>query len=139
VSFEQTIKTILAFDIGLKRIGVASGQNLTQTTNAAGQITVVHGKIDWAQLDKHIHQWQPNLIVIGDPNTSDPHLRKVINRFKHHIQQHYKLPIVDIDERLTSDAANAELSNIQLNQTRKTALRDQVAACLILETYFNTA
>lgn len=137
------ISTILAFDIGLKRIGVASGQSLTKSANPAGQLSVAQGKIDFTSLDKLITEWQPKVIVVGNPFNEelykpDPHLKKAINRFKHHIQQHHKLKIVDVDERLSSEAANEELSNKGLSQSRKTELRDQIAACLILETYFNS-
>lgn len=129
---------VLAFDIGLKRTGVASGQTRYKTTSPAGQIDVRNGRLDWQQLDKLIAKWQPALLIIGDPESNDPHLAKAINRFKSHIQQHHKLPIVAVSERLTSSAANQALADRGLNQRRKTALRDQIAACLILETYFNS-
>ena len=128
----------LAFDVGLKRTGVASGQLLTGTATPCGSISVSNGRLDWAALDKMIHDWQPEGIVIGDPGTSDPHLKKVINRFKSHIQQNHKLPITDIDERLTSNAANQSLADRGLSEAKKTELRDQIAACLILETFFNS-
>ncbi|MDB4511921.1 Holliday junction resolvase RuvX [Arenicella sp.] len=131
------MKTILCFDIGLKRTGVAVGQSVSQSAQIAGQINCNNGQLDWPRLAKLIAQWQPNLIVIGDPKSKNPHLNKLINRFKSHIQQHYKLPIVDIDESLTSVAANYELSDSTLSTEKKIALRDQIAACLILEGYFN--
>lgn len=133
-------QTILAFDIGLKRTGVASGQTLTRSANPAGQLNVTNGRFDWPILDNLLAEWQPKLIVIGDPKTNDPHLNKTINRFKSHIQQQHKLPIVEINETLTSDAANAELmlSPQRLTHNRKTELRDQIAACLILESYFHS-
>ncbi len=130
--------TILAFDIGLKRTGVASGQTLTKTASPAGQIDVSGGKHDWHRLDQLIAEWHPNTVVIGNPNSDDPHLQKAINRFKSHIQQQHKLPITEIDETLTSVAANQYLADRGLNERRKTELRDQIAACLILETFFNT-
>lgn len=129
--------TVLALDIGLKRTGVACGQTFTRTATPAGQITVSNGRHDWPGLDDMISEWGPDCIVIGDPQSSDPHLNKAINRVKSHIQLHHKIPIVDVDERLTSNAANHELAQRGLNQRRKTEMRDQVAACLILETYFN--
>ena len=130
--------TFLGFDIGLKRTGVASGHTLTKTANPAGQLIVTNGRFDWLQVDKLINQWQPSALVIGDPKTEDPALNKVINRFKSHIQQKHKLPIYEMDERLSSAAANAEISEQGLSLERKTQLRDQVAACLILESYFNS-
>jgi putative Holliday junction resolvase len=130
--------TILCFDIGLKRTGVASGQSLSKTANPAGQLLVSNGRHDWDQLDRIIAQWQPTLIVIGDPKTEDSHLKKSINRFKSHIQQNHKIQLVDVDETLSSNAANIELANRGFTQSRKTELRDQIAACLILQSYFNS-
>lgn len=132
------MKTLLAFDIGLKRTGVAVGQVLTKTAEPAGQIEVKNGRLDWQKLDQLIDRWQPDLIIVGDPKTQDPRLLKVINRFKHHIQQQHKITIIDVDETLTSDAANAHLTEQQLTQTQKINLRDQIAACLILQTWFNS-
>lgn len=134
----ESTHTVLAFDIGLKRTGVASGQTLTKTSQSAGQLLVNRGRHNWPELDKILQRWQPGLIVIGDPNSDDPSLLKAINRFKSHIQQQHKIPIVEIDERLSSDAANAEFAQSGLRQTKKTELRDQIAACLILESYFNS-
>lgn len=130
-------ETFLAFDIGLKRTGAASGVIFTQKASPAGLIVVKNGRHDWAEVDTLIDEWQPDAIVVGNPNTSDPHLNKAINRFKTHINQWHKLPIIDVDETLTSVAANEHLHSRSLSQQRKTELRDQVAACLILETYFN--
>ena len=127
----------LAFDIGLKRTGVAVGQSINKTARPVTQLLVSNGRHDWAAIDTLIQQWQPNLIVIGKANSSDPHLNKAINRVKSHIQQNHKLPIIDVDERLSTVAANAELKEQDLKQKQKKILRDQVAACLILESYFN--
>ncbi len=130
--------TALAFDVGLKRTGVAGGQTFTKNANPAGQIAVVRGRHDWAAIDSLIEEWQPDLIIIGDPQSDDPHLNKAINRLKSHIQRFHKLPIVDVNETLTSSAANQEFAERGISQARKTELRDQVAACLILETYFHS-
>ena len=128
---------VMAFDIGLKRTGVATGTNLNKKANPAGKITVVRGRHDWPAVDGLVEEWQPDLILVGDPQTKDPHLTKAINRFKSYIQQHHKIKIIDFNERLTSNSANQELAGRNISQERKTELRDQIAACLILESYFN--
>ena len=128
---------IVAFDVGLKRTGVAAGQRFNKSANPAGQITVVRGRHDWPAVDNIVEQWDPDLILIGDPQSNDPHLNKAINRLKSHIQRYHKIKIIDVNERLTSSSANLELAPHHLTRTRKTELRDQIAACLILESYFN--
>lgn len=131
-------QVFLAFDIGLKRTGVASGHSMTKSARPAGQLLVKNGRFDWLEVDKLLKEWQPSALVIGDPKTEDPALKKAINRFKSHIQQNHKLPIFEVDERLTSSAANDEISGQGFSLERKIELRDQIAACLILETHFNT-
>ncbi|MGK0438608.1 MAG: putative Holliday junction resolvase [Paracoccaceae bacterium] len=131
-------ETFIAFDIGLKRTGAASGSLFTKTATPAGTIVVNNGRHDWVSVDALIEAWLPDTIIIGDPHSADPHLNKAINRFKSHVHRWYKLPIIDVDERLTSSAANVSLEQRGLSQQRKTELRDQVAAVLILETYFNS-
>ena len=129
---------VLAFDIGLQRTGVASGQDLSSTANPLDLIRVKGGRHDWEHLDRLIIEWAPSTIVIGQPNTGDAALNKAINRFKSHIQQKHKLPIVEINETLTSHEANQEMAG-QIKSTKdRMRLRDQVAACLILESYFRT-
>jgi len=130
-------QTFLAFDVGLKRTGVASGQTHTKSAQPAGQLVVNNGRFDWPEVDKAINAWRPDAIVIGDPKTSNTHLNKTINRLISHIQQTHKLPIVRVDETLTSVAANSELQQRDLSFDKKIAMRDQIAACLILETYLN--
>ncbi len=134
----EAAETFLAFDIGLKRTGAASGSLYTKSASPAGMIVVNNGRHDWASVDALIEEWQPDAIVVGDPQSSDPHLNKAINRFKSHVHRWHKLPIIDVDERLTSSAANESLAERGLSEQRKTELRDQVAAALILETYLNS-
>lgn len=132
------INTVLGFDIGLKRTGVAVGTAISNQAQPAGQIHGKNGQLDWSELDRLLDKWQPDVIVVGDPNTTDPHLNKLINRFKSRIQQQYKLPIIDVDEELSSAQANVELSHAQLSTSKKTQLRDQIAACLLIESFFNS-
>ena len=137
------METLLAFDVGLKRTGVACGQSLLASARPAGQLQVVNGQFDWHQVDHLIERWQPDKIIVGDPKTDNPHLSKVINRLKSHVQKRHKIPIIDIDETLTSDAANAELDDFsrsaskKLTTKKKIDLRDQLAACLLLQSYFS--
>lgn len=135
---ESAIETLMAFDVGLRRTGVACGQTHTKTANPAGQLLVVRGRLDWPEVDKLIAKWEPSKIIIGDPKSDNPELQKVINRLKSHIQKQHKIPIIDVDETLTTAAANAELEGSQHNLIQKTQLRDQIAACVILESYLSS-
>lgn len=135
---KANFETVLAFDVGLKRTGVASGQSHTKTANPAAQLKVSNGRLDWVEVDKLLADWAPSKIIIGDPQTTDANLQKVINRLKSHIQQVHKIPIVLVDETLTTNSANAELAGSAMSLSRKKHIRDQIAACLILESYFSS-
>lgn len=128
--------TMLALDIGTQRTGVAIGQTRTQSTSPLCTLDTPYGRLDASRFARLIDEWQPDAVVIGDPNTSSDALNKAINRIKNHIQQHHKLPIFTVDETLTSAAANSQLSSMSINGKRRPELRDQLAACLILQSYF---
>ena len=131
-------QSYLALDVGLKRTGVAVGQRRLKRASTAGQLKIKHGRFDIQEFDRLIDKWAPDVIIIGNPMSTDPHLNKVINRLKSHIQVNHKIEIIDFDETLSSNAANAELEGSGFNIKQKTELRDQIAACLILESYFST-
>lgn len=127
---------LMAFDVGLKRTGVAVGRSGSQTAQIAGSLLVKNGRHSVAALDQLIDEWQPVKVVIGDPKTANPHLNKAIRRVIHYLSER-KLPVIRVDETLTSASANGELDGRKFNVKQKTDLRDQVAACLILETYLS--
>lgn len=135
---EPSFETLLAFDVGVKRTGVAVGQTKSRTAKTAGQLLLKNGRFNWPEVDKLIFDWQPDRVIVGDPRSDDPHLKKVINRLKSHIQQTHKLRIVDVDETLSSAAANSQLQDLGYNRSQKTRLRDAWAACLILESYYTS-
>ena len=128
---------ILALDVGLKRTGAAAGSHATGTAQPVGLINIKQGQADWRMLDKLINEWQPKSIVIGDPQSDNPALKKLINRFKHHIQSQHKLPIDDISETLSTVAANHLMAELEIRNNKKTEMRDQMAACVILQSYLN--
>lgn len=134
----QKPPTLLAFDLGLRRTGVAVGHSPDKPSQPAGVVKVSNGRPDWQQVDRLIARWQPQRLVIGDPRSDDAALLKLVNRFRSHIQQNHKLPIVVCDESYTTDAANAELAERGIKGKDKIAMRDQVAACLILDAYLHS-
>ena len=132
---QDNVNTALGFDVGLKRTGVAIGNRLGQSVRPLTTIETKQGQLQWDSVEHLLNEWQPDVIIIGDPKTDNPHLNKVINRLSHFIQQR-KIPIVRIDETLTSASANSELAQHAIKRNKKIQLRDQVAACIIIESYF---
>lgn len=127
----------LAFDIGLKRTGVAVAQVAAAQAQAAGTLQVANGQHDWNKVDAVIGQWQPCVIIVGSISNSDPALKKAANRLVSHIQNQHKIKIIQVDETLTTVAANDVLGEQDHSTRKRQTLRDQVAACLILETWLH--
>lgn len=131
-------KLYLALDVGLKRTGVASGQTLTKSAQPAGQIVNNNRQDFFIQLDTLINKWQPEAVIIGQPHSNDSQLNKMIRRIRHHLQAQHKLEVHLFNETLSTEAANTSLDNSNIRRSQKTVQRDQIAACLILQSYFNS-
>lgn len=129
-------ETILAFDVGLKRTGVAVGS--AHTANATPEATIAgkDGQLDWSHLENLLNTWQPQVCVVGDPKTDNPHLNKLIRRLVHRLQAQ-QIKVVMVNEALTSEHANSILAEAEFSSQKKQSIRDQVAASLILERYLN--
>ena len=131
-------QTLLAFDFGLKRIGVAVGQTVSRTANELGTVSATDGRPNWNQLDRLVKQWEPDSLIVGSPCTPpETEYHNSIRRFGSRLVQRYNLPLLWVDENLTTEAANIELQRSELSTRKKQAMRDRVAARLILETHFN--
>jgi putative Holliday junction resolvase len=136
-------RLLLAFDYGLKRIGVATGNGLTRT--ASGLVTLAAGAgPPWQEIDALIAEWQPDLIVVGRPGAdADSSLIVSLDAFVESLRQRYDIAIEQIDESFTSVAAEASLRAdrrdgiLQRRLTRGQI--DQRAACLIAEQWMNQA
>ncbi|MGH1543361.1 MAG: Holliday junction resolvase RuvX [Arenicella sp.] len=132
------INTVISFDYGTKKTGVAVGQTLTRTARSLTTIKTVNAMPEPTLLDKTIQEWQPNLAIIGrPPNANDTFLRK-LERLSQLLEKRYQLQSLFIDETLTTEQANYELHQQGVKRNNKAAQRDQIAARLILETYFET-
>ena len=127
--------TVLAFDVGLKRTGLAVAQASSVHAQPAGTIHVAKGRHDWLKVDQAIADWQPTMILLGLVSDTDPALKKAANRLISHIQQQHKIATALVDETLTTVNANELLSERDYSPSKRRELRDQVAACLILETW----
>lgn len=130
-------RTLLGFDYGLKRIGVAVGQELTGTASALTTVRATDGKPDWDAISKLFEQWQPDEVVIGLPlnmDGSESELSRRATRFGNQLNGRYNMPAHFMDERLSSMQAEEELRG----QSHKKADIDKVAAKIILESWLLT-
>jgi putative Holliday junction resolvase len=119
--------TVLAFDFGLKRIGVAVGEPELRTAHPLPAVS------DFFQVQKLIEEWKPAGLVVGLPTSAkgEPHaMTKQAEAFARRLERRFKLPVTRVDERYTSVEAERKLRGL-----KKKAV-DSVAAQLILEQYF---
>lgn len=122
----------LAFDHGTRRIGVASGNNLTRTATPLATVADVAVDARFAAIGRLIADWQPAALVVGVPRHTDgtPHDNtRRAERFARQLQGRFGLPVFAVDERYTTteaQAAGASAADV-----------DAASAALILEQYFN--
>jgi putative Holliday junction resolvase len=130
---------ILAFDYGLKSIGVAVGQRLTGTASTLKALKAVDGIPDWTQIEALLKEWQPELVVVGLPlnmdGTEQPFTARV-HKFINRLHGRFGVKVFAQDERLTTVDARAELfSQGGFKKLSKDAV-DCFSAKLILESWF---
>ncbi len=135
--------TLLGFDFGLRRIGVAVGQTATQTASAL--VTVSHStQPDWQVISNLIKEWQPAGLVVGLPLDAGGHetqMSRAARQFAAVLGQRFRKPVYFIDERLTSVQAESQFAEARSagRARRKDARRlDAVAAKIILENWLQS-
>ena len=136
-------RTLLGFDYGHKRIGVAVGQDLTRSAHGLRTLHNNSSGPDWPAISDMIKQWQPDLLVVGMPHNMDdsPHpLAESVQNFGKQLEQRYNLPVVWIDEKLSSLEAEAQLAQSGKSRAdkRDKANIDKLAAAIILQTWLNS-
>ena len=133
-------KVILAFDFGLKHIGVAIGQEITNTAQTFFSLDAKNGEPDWSQLDPLVKEWNPKLMVVGNPlnmDGSDSEIKKNSDKFSDLINKRYKVPVELMDERLTTREAKARLKSEEGSFISTGKDTHQIAAQIILENWFS--
>jgi len=131
--------TVLGFDYGARRIGVAVGNVLTGTARALDVIANGDAGPDWPRVDALLREWHPQILLVGLPLTMDGMEQKnsvAARAFATQIGERYKLPADLVDERLSSrEAAQRFAQRRAGGQARRkhAAALDAVAAEIIVE------
>ncbi|MBI5891369.1 MAG: Holliday junction resolvase RuvX [Nitrosomonadales bacterium] len=132
--------TLLAFDFGTRRIGIAVGNSVTATAQPLTTIADEKNDTRFAAIAALIGEWQPAALVVGLPCNDDgtPHqLTALCRRFANRLKGRFDLPILLVDERYTSAAASMALGEIGIRGRKQKPLIDQYAAQQILQAYFD--
>lgn len=132
--------TILAFDFGAKRIGVAVGNTIAQTSQP---LITLHGEQNekrFAAIAALIGEWQPVALVVGLPCNEDGsshEMTHLCRRFARRLKGRFELPAILVDERYTSATASMQLNEMGVRGIKQKSKIDQVAAQHILQAYFD--
>jgi len=138
-------RVVLAFDYGLRRIGVACGDTVSRTAAPQTALPVKSGSPPpWALIDACLRDWQPALIVVGLPynvDGSDSTMTGAARGFAAELMRRHRLPVVLVDERYSSREAEARLKTARESGLRRRRIVkadvDAAAACVILERWFS--
>lgn len=133
-------KTLLAFDWGLKHIGVAVANTLSQSPQALTTLKAKDGIPNWQDIQTLINEWQPDRIILGEPFNMDgtpTNLHVRVKKFGNRLHGRFGLPVVYVDERLSSVEAKSRLHEGGHRGDYLKAPADAMAAVVILEDYFS--
>ena len=135
-------RTILGFDYGKKRIGVAVGQELTGTARGLVTLTNINLQPDWDKITALLNEWRPQLLVVGLPINMDGTLYELearVRDFGESLKTRDNLPVEWIDERLSSREAEEILADqipARHRQREKQEI-DKLAAAIILQSWLH--
>jgi len=131
--------TVLGFDVGVRRIGVAVGSAIASGARALAVIDVHQDTPDWSAIDRLQQQWRPDGLVVGDPMTldgGDQPIRQRAQAFACALRTRYAVPVVLVDERSSSiEAAQRFAADRAQGRRRRrdAAALDAIAAVVIVE------
>lgn len=124
------MSTVIAFDFGLKRIGVAVGNTVLRQATPLAVIEAARNENKFAAITRLLDEWQPSTLVVGlplHPDGAEHEMTVRCRRFANQLHGRYDIPAVLIDERYSSAV---------LSQRRGEHI-DSEAAALILQQYFD--
>ncbi len=125
----EASQTLLGFDYGRRRIGVAVGQRLTRSATPLTTIRARDGKPDWQAVTHLIEEWKPGALVVGIPyhmDGTEQDMTHAAKRFGRQLEGRYHLPVHQAEERLSSWVVESRLSAREQANTDIDAMSAQV-------------
>ncbi|MES2977682.1 MAG: Holliday junction resolvase RuvX [Pseudomonadota bacterium] len=129
------LQTFLAFDFGIKRTGVASGNRLTRSATPRGTVAA-EGDARFLPIGQKIREWQPDALVVGVPLHPDgaPHENtRLAQKFARQLRGRFGLPVFEVDERYSTTEALSDA-----RQGKRQGDADAASACIILEQFLRS-
>ncbi|WP_158367896.1 Holliday junction resolvase RuvX [Candidatus Williamhamiltonella defendens] len=132
---------IIAFDFGTKSIGVAIGQNITETARPLTACKSKNGTPDWIKIERLLSEWYPDLVVVGFPlnmdGTQQP-ITESARQFGHALYRRFGINVIFHDERLSTVEARAYLFDKGGYHALNKSSVDATSAFIILESWFSS-
>ncbi|MCY4472842.1 MAG: Holliday junction resolvase RuvX [Kistimonas sp.] len=131
-------QSVMGFDFGTRRIGVAVGQAVTRTATAAHLVPAKAGVPDWGFLSRIVEQWQPDAFIVGlalNEDGSDSDMSRQAHQFGRRLAARFHRNYHCVNEFLTSFEAEKQAQETGGPASRKPV--DAQAARLILESWMN--
>jgi putative Holliday junction resolvase len=136
---EALAGTVLAFDFGERRIGVAVGETATRIASPVAAIEAVANGARFEAIAKLIGEWKPVLLVVGRPRHADGsehEVAKLAEKFARRLAARFARPVAYVDETLSSAEAESRLRGTRTRASRSGDV-DAVAAAVILQSYLD--
>jgi putative Holliday junction resolvase len=136
---EKPVEAVLAFDFGLRRIGIAAGDTLTGTAAPRSAALVTRTGPDWPAIAREVNALKPRRLIVGAPYNVDGTpgaLAPAARRFANELEHRFELPVSMVDERWSSLEAGTALKARRADGGRRRIRREDVdsaAAAVILE------
>ena len=106
------IITVLGFDYGTRRIGIASGQTITSTATPITTLTAVDSSPDWDGIQQLIKQWNPDALIVGIPyflDGKESEMTKTVQNFCDELEKRFNKSVLKVNETLSSYEAEQAL------------------------------
>jgi putative pre-16S rRNA nuclease len=134
-------QVLLAFDFGLRRLGLATANLATRTASPLTTLRIDR-EMPWVDIDRVVADWRPAQLVVGLPEGEGAaQIARVVRGFVEQLRERYQLPVATVDETLTSAAAQAEIVSARRSGFLRRRVgrdsTDRVAACLIAEQWMS--
>lgn len=133
--------TVLGFDFGNKKIGVAVGQISITLANPLQTIRSIKQQPNWVIISQLINEWQPSGLVVGiskQADGSDNIITPRMQKFCRQLEGRYNLPVYTIDEAFsTFEAKQILFDELHVSASKLWDVQDQLAAQLILQSWLN--
>jgi putative Holliday junction resolvase len=139
------ITTVMGFDYGARRIGVAVGNAITNSAHAVEVLSNGEQGPDWQRLDALLREWRPDALLVGLPlmlDDSEQHNSRAARKFGGDLGQRYRLPVSMVDERHSSQEAAQRFAARRAGggaRRKHAAALDAVAAEIIVERWLEHA